>query len=305
MEQILKLKPVLKDYIWGGHKLETLYGRNNGGQPVSESWEVSVHPDGLTTYEGGTFADYVAAHPYALDKEGSSFPILIKYIDAAQNLSVQVHPTDDYARLVEGDNGKTEMWYVVQADEGAGIYCGFKEDITKSEFMRALKEGTVERLLNFISVKAGDCYLIPAGTVHAICAGCVIFEVQQSSNVTYRVYDYGRRDTNGKQRPLHIDKALDVICFQKFKDKTHGAGYVNIGRSKVRKLTACPYFSCRELKLDDVYEEMNMNSFTCINIISGAGQIDGRKFRSGDCYFVPRTIKFRLSGTATVILTTK
>ena len=182
-----KLAPVLKDYLWGGYKLKGMFGRDNGGKKISESWEVSVHPDGESGCEGGTLSGYLAANPKAVDPEGSPLPVLIKYIDAAQNLSVQVHPDDDYARRVEGDNGKTEMWYILSADEGAGIYCGFRRDTSKEEFLAKVSDGTVEELLNFIPVHAGDCHLIPAGTVHAIGAGCVICEVQQSSNVTYRV----------------------------------------------------------------------------------------------------------------------
>lgn len=216
-----RLVPVLKDYLWGGYKLKRMFGRDNGGRKISESWEVSVHPDGESACaDGGTLKAYLSEHPTAVDPEGTPLPVLVKYIDAAQNLSVQVHPDDDYARRTEGDNGKTEMWYILSADEGAGIYCGFRRDTSKEEFLAKVADGTVEELLNFIPVKAGDCYLIPAGTVHAIGAGCVICEVQQSSNITYRVYDYNRRGADGKLRPLHIEKAVDVIDFHAFRDRT-------------------------------------------------------------------------------------
>ena len=160
---MIKLQPVLKDYLWGGNKLSALFG-HKGGEKIAESWEVSVHPDGESAYEGGTLSQYLKENPRAVDGEGSAFPVLVKYIDAKRNLSVQVHPDDGYAQAHEGDNGKTEMWYVVQADEGAGIYCGFRRNTTKEEFLRKVKDGTVEELLNFIPVKAGDCYLIEAGT---------------------------------------------------------------------------------------------------------------------------------------------
>lgn len=206
--------------------MKELFGRENGGEKIAESREVSVHPDGLSGCEGGTLAQYLKENPDAVDQAGSPFPVLVKYIDAKNNLSVQVHPNDEYAQAHEGDNGKTEMWYIVQADEGAGIYCGFKRDTTKEEFLRKVQDGTVEELLNFIPVRAGDCFLIKAGTVHAIGAGCVICEVQQSSNVTYRVYDYNRRDAQGNLRPLHIDKAAEVIDFNAFRDETGEAGAV-------------------------------------------------------------------------------
>ena len=132
---MLKLTPVLKDYLWGGYKLKGFFGRDNGGRKISESWEVSVHPDGLSGCGEGTLADYIAQNPKSVDEAGSAFPVLVKFIDAAQNLSVQVHPDDEYARRVEGDSGKTEMWYILQADEGAGIYCGFARDTAKEEFL--------------------------------------------------------------------------------------------------------------------------------------------------------------------------
>ena len=300
---MIKLQPVLKDYIWGGMKLGPLFGRDNGGKKMSESWEVSVHPDGESLCEGGTFADYLRAHPTAVDKEGSDFPVLIKYIDAAQNLSVQVHPDDAFARREENDNGKTEMWYIVQADAGAGIYCGFRRDTGREEFLRRVADGTVEELLNFIPVKAGDCYLIKAGTVHAIGAGCVICEVQQSSNVTYRVYDYNRLGADGKPRQLHVEKAVRVINFAKFRDETGSGAPEQVAGGTLRRLTACSYFSCRELALDGTYTECNDRSFTAVNVLSGEGRADGTPFRAGDSFFVPCGEAFSLEGNARIILT--
>ena len=300
---MIKLQPVLKDYLWGGMKLGPLFGRDNDGKKMSESWEVSVHPDGESLCEGGTFADYLRAHPTAVDKEGSDFPVLIKYIDAAQNLSVQVHPDDAFARREENDNGKTEMWYIVQADAGAGIYCGFRRDTGREEFLRRVADGTVEELLNFIPVKAGDCYLIKAGTVHAIGAGCVICEVQQSSNVTYRVYDYNRLGADGKPRQLHVEKAVRVINFAKFKDETGSGAPEQVAGGTLRRLTACSYFSCRELALDGTYTECNDRSFTAVNVLSGEGRADGTPFRAGDSFFVPCGEAFSLEGNARIILT--
>ena len=300
---MIKLQPVLKDYIWGGMKLGPLFGRDNGGKKMSESWEVSVHPDGESLCEGGTFADYLRAHPTAVDKEGSDFPVLIKYIDAAQNLSVQVHPDDAFARREENDNGKTEMWYIVQADAGAGIYCGFRRDTGREEFLRRVADGTVEELLNFIPVKAGDCYLIKAGTVHAIGAGCVICEVQQSSNVTYRVYDYNRLGADGKPRQLHVEKAVRGNNFAKFENETGSGAPEQVAGGTLRRLTACSYFSCRELALDGTYTECNDRSFTAVNVLSGEGRADGTPFRAGDSFFVPCGEAFSLEGNARIILT--
>ena len=304
---MIKLQPVLKDYLWGGEKLKTRFGRKKDGI-IAESWEVSVHKDGESTISGTnkTFAEYLKENKNAVALNGGEFPVLIKYIDAAKNLSVQVHPSDEYARKYENDNGKTETWYIVSADEGAGIYCGFKRDTNKEEFLAKVKDGTVEDLLNFIPVKAGDCYLIKAGTVHAIGAGCVVCEIQQNSNVTYRVYDYNRRGADGKPRPLHVEKAVEVINFNAFKDETGGGDYKKTsGNGKIRELTSCEYFRVRELKLNGVYYEKNVKSFVAVNFISGCGDINGEKFAAGDSFFLSCGEDFAMRGEATVILTTE
>lgn len=301
---MLKLQPVINDYLWGGRKLAELFGRE-GGERIAESWEVSVHPDGESRCEKGTLSQYLKANPHAVDRTGSDFPVLIKYIDAKQNLSVQVHPNDEYARRVENDNGKTETWYIVQADEDAGIYCGFRRDTTKEEFLQKVANGTVEELLNFIPVKAGDCYLIEAGTVHAIGAGCVICEVQQSSNVTYRVYDYNRRDANGNLRQLHIEKAVDVIDFHAYENRTNGGMYEVKPYGSVRLLTECRYFKCRELLLNGKFAEKNVASFTAVNVLEGSGIINGQRFAKGDSFFIPCGEALEMSGTGKMILTMK
>ncbi|MDE6505336.1 MAG: class I mannose-6-phosphate isomerase [Clostridia bacterium] len=299
----MKLSPVLKDYIWGGYRLKELFGRDNGGKKISESWEVSVHADGLSSCLGGTLSDYLRENPRAVNKQGGHFPVLIKYIDAKQNLSVQVHPDDGYARRVEGDNGKTEMWYILKADKGSGIYCGFKRKTSREEFVDKVQNGEVEQLLNFIPVKPGDCYLIEAGTVHAIGAGCVICEIQQSSNVTYRVYDYNRKDAYGNLRELHLEKALDVINYSAFCDNTSSGEYQDCGNGKIRLLTECKYFRCRELLLRGEYADNALNSFVALNVLEGGGEINGQKFAAGDSFFVPCGEQYSINGNAKIILT--
>ncbi len=298
---MIKLKPVLKNYLWGGKKFYDMYGRDNGGDLISESWELSIHPDGISEPLG----DFLKIHPMAVDKQGSEFPVLIKYIDAAQNLSVQVHPNDEYARRVENDNGKTEMWYIVDADDGAGIYCGFQRDTTKEEFLTKVQDGTVEELLNFIPVKQGDCFLIEAGTVHAIGAGCVICEIQQSSNTTYRVYDYNRKGVDGKPRPLHVDKAVEVINFKKFEDHTNSGKAEKISGATIQTLTQCEYFRCRKLHLNGIFTEQNEDSFSAVNILSGKGKINGEDFKAGDSFFISCGEKLFVAGEAIIILTNK
>lgn len=299
----IRLTAVCKNYLWGGTRLRDLFGRGDANADrIAESWEVSVHPDGQSRTQEGTLAEYLAQRPAAVDAKKSDFPVLIKYIDAKQNLSVQVHPDDAYARANEGDNGKTEMWYVIEAANGAGIYCGFKRDTTKEEFLQKVQDGSVEELLNFIPVRAGDCYLIEAGTVHAIGAGCVICEVQQSSNVTYRVYDYNRKDAQGNLRPLHVQKAVNVIRFTAFADATHSGQWVAVAGGKMRLLTKCAYFRCRELLLSGTYAESAEHSFTAVNVLQGNGEIDGQAFGAGDSFFVPCGERFTLSGNAKIIL---
>lgn len=222
---MIKLKSVYQEYIWGGSKIHELLHKDTGTLPrVAESWEVSTHPAGKSIVENGAFRGktlneyfdqigWRTAGRYAA--RNHQLPILIKYIDAKENLSIQVHPNDKYARKHEGDNGKNEMWFVLAADEGAFIYLGFSRDVTKEEVRRRVADNTLEEVLNRVEVKPNEAFYIPAGTVHAIGAGCLICEVQQTSNVTYRIYDYGRTDENGKPRELHVKKALDVLDYRR------------------------------------------------------------------------------------------
>lgn len=222
---MIKLKSVYQEYIWGGSKIHELLHKDTGTLPrVAESWEVSTHPAGKSIVENGAFRGktlneyfdqigWGTAGRYAA--RNHQLPILIKYIDAKENLSIQVHPNDKYARKHEGDNGKNEMWFVLAADEGAFIYLGFSRDVTKEEIKRRIADNTLEEVLNRVEVRPNEAFYIPAGTVHAIGAGCLICEVQQTSNVTYRIYDYGRTDENGKPRELHVKKALDVLDYRR------------------------------------------------------------------------------------------
>ena len=298
---IYRLFPECKDYLWGGERLKKEYGKITDKSPCAESWELSFHKDGLTKIaDGRTLAEVVSAADTGVACEKFRFfPTLIKFIDAKRNLSVQVHPSDDYALKYENSFGKTECWYIVDAEDGAGIYCGFNRDTNKEEFLEFLKAGKVEELLNFIPVKKGECYFIASGTVHAIGAGCLICEVQQNSNLTYRVYDYNRRGADGKLRELHIDKAVKVINFGKYVPTVFGESEPD----NTKKLAECAYFSLRELRLDGRYDGENPDSFTCVNVVDGDGDINGEPFGKGDGFFVTAGQKFTLTGKATVLLT--
>lgn len=224
----LTFSPVFKSYIWGGRNLETKIGRTLPEQMdvVAECWEIAGHQDGTSTIENGVFAGQLLTTVHAqlgLELIGThstwaqardKFPLLVKLLDANRELSVQVHPQDDYALAHEGNElGKTEMWVIIHAEEGAQIILGVKNGTTKDEFRQAILDGTLDQHLHFLPVKTGDHVCVPAGSIHAILDGIIIAEIQQNSNTTYRVYDWNRVGVDGKPRPLHIDKAMDVINF--------------------------------------------------------------------------------------------
>ena len=295
--QIEKLYPECKDYIWGGTKLKELYGKLTDKCPCAESWELSFHKDGPTRLADGRLLSEVLTDAEIGEsaKKFQDFPVLIKFIDAKADLSVQVHPSDEYALKNENSFGKTEMWYIVEADEGAGIYLGFKESVTRVEFETAIKEKRLTDLLNFYEVKPGECYFIPAGTIHAIGKGCLICEIQQNSNLTYRVYDYGRKDKFGNERELHIEKALKVTNLDKFVPMIFDGGV----------LGACKYFTVREFSVNTPTElSADKNSFNSVTCVSGSGKINGLTIRRGDTFLVPADYgSYTLSGNMKVLIT--
>ena len=283
--QILKLYPECKDNIWGGVKLKEKYGKQTDKEIVAESWELSFHKDGPTRLEDGkTLQESVTKEDLGKNCDGFPFfPMLVKLIDAKQDLSVQVHPSDSYALKHENSFGKTEMWYIVEAEEGAGIYLGFKRDVTQEEYENAIKNNTLTELLNFFEVKAGDCYFIPSGTIHAIATGCLICEIQQNSNLTYRVYDYGRKDKNGKERELHVEKALKVTNLQKYE-------YTPLGLTtdQGELLGLSRYFTTTSICVDGEKEIFaDKNSFKCVTCVDGQGLVGNVAVSCGDSLFVP------------------
>ncbi len=297
MKGIYKLFSECKDYVWGGEKLKTDYGKQTDKTPCAESWELSFHKDGLTKLVNGkTLAETVTETDLGENvKKFPFFPVLNKFIDAKENLSVQVHPSDDYALQYEHSFGKTEMWYIVSAEQGAGIYLGFNRDVTKTEFENAIKENRLTELLNFYEVKAGESYFIPSGTIHAIGKGCLIYEIQQNSNLTYRVYDYGRTDKNGKPRELHIEKALQVTALRRFTPVFFEGDL--LGQSE--------YFTVKKVKVAGRYAlNTDKNSFACITCVKGSGELAGEKIARGDSFFVPANFgEYAASGEMELIET--
>lgn len=295
--KIEKLFPVCKDYLWGGMKLPQKYGKQTEASPCAESWELSFHPDGPSRLASGkTLAEATsAAELGARCGAFPFFPTLIKFIDAKDNLSVQVHPSDDYALANEHSLGKTEMWYIVEAEPGAGIYLGFNRDVSREEFEAAIRENRLTELLNFYPVQAGDCYFIPSGTIHAIGKGCLICEIQQNSNITYRVYDYGRKDKNGNERELHVEKAIAVTNLKK-----------HTPRALPGLLGASKYFTVVKLDIAGAHTYVGKaESFTCLSCVGGSGTVDGMPICAGDSFFVPAGAReVALTGTLSLLCTT-
>ena len=298
----LKLIPECKDNIWGGTKLKDKYGKKCDGDIVAETWELSYHKDGPSRLEDGSLiTEALTADEIGTNcRDFSFFPTLVKLIDARQDLSVQVHPSDAYALKNENSFGKTEMWYIVEADEGAGIYLGFKNTVTPEEFEEAIKTNTLTDLLNFYEVKAGECYFIPSGTIHAIGAGCLICEIQQNSNLTYRVYDYGRKDKNGKERELHVEKAKLVTNLNAYTAKPLG-----ITNKYGECLGLSKYFTVTKIDVDgSVNIDMDRASFKAFTCVNGGGTVEGENICLGDTRLITAhdgNIKFE--GRMTVIMT--
>lgn len=314
--EILKLNPVFKDYIWGGTRLRDDFGLKTDINPVAEGWMLACHKDGMNTIDGG---EYDGKTLESVIKEGDKskiagtnsekfpyFPVLIKLIDAKDNLSVQVHPDNEYAARVEHEFGKTEMWYVLDAAPGATLIYGFKNKIGKEEFKQAIESNTLLDVLNVVEVKKGDMFFIEAGTVHAIGKGALIAEIQQNSNSTYRVYDYGRLGKDGKPRELHIQKAIDVSKTEPAKYGTKPFGKKEeISGGTRQMLTECPLFSVYNYELCGKVElNANEESFNHILVVDGSGKIGGREFKKGDSFFVPANYgNYEIDGNGEFILT--
>ncbi len=298
MQKIYKLTPAVKDNLWGGNKLRN-FGKTSSKDRIAESWELSFTNGGEATISDGRVMSEAfprAAWGWACDKF-PFFPVLTKFIDAREKLSVQVHPSDDYALANEGQFGKTEMWYVVEADEGAGLYMGLNSECGKDEFASAVADGSVEELLSFKEVKAGDVYFIPSGTIHAIGEGVVIFEIQQNSTLTYRLYDYMRRDKDGNLRELHVDKAMKVSSLTPYVQQ-------EFDTEDDAVIGKCEYFETSKYKLKLSKQTFNVDksSFLSITCVSGCGEIEGEKIVRGDTFFIPAdTGEITVSGELEII----
>lgn len=310
---VLKLRPACKEYLWGGNKLIHDFHKEFEGEKLAETWELSCHPDGPSVIANGsragaTLAEYVESCGSEVlgrnCRRFEEFPILVKFIDAKDDLSVQVHPDNSYALKNEGQYGKTEMWYIVDCKEGAFLYYGFAKKMEKEEFQRRIEDNTLLEVLNKVSVQRGDVLFIEAGTIHAIGKDIVIAEIQQNSNVTYRVYDYGRVDGEGRQRDLHIEKALAVT------------NRIPLVRNKPVSphLAECDYFTVDKLNLDGRMLKkaggtVSEDSFAHFLFVEGSGTIacggEEVDFKKGDSLFLPAgSGEFQVEGKCEALITT-
>lgn len=318
---IVKLDPAFKDNLWGGTKLRTVFGKKCDYDVIGESWELSAHPDGQSRiatgrYKGMLFNDYLSI----IGKEAlgwkcqaqDRFPVLIKFIDAKQALSIQIHPDDEYALENEGEYGKNEMWYVIDCEPDSYLYCGLSKEVSKEEIEERIKNNTITEVLNRIDVKPGDVVMVKAGTIHAIGAGILICEIQQNSNSTYRMYDYDRRDKFGNPRELHVAKALDVVDTKAYvKDNNSEVMLEENENYSQERLVQCKYFECFKYEIfKEVKLVVDEASFISVLFIAGEGNIteeasgESMSYKAGDSFFISagkRTVT--ISGNGKCIVT--
>ncbi|WP_108869569.1 type I phosphomannose isomerase catalytic subunit [Aquimarina aquimarini] len=301
----LKFQPILKEKIWGGNKLKTILNKQTSKTNVGESWEISTVGEDISIIENGEFAGrkltgLIGEYTSELLGEkvyqefGNQFPLLIKFIDAKEDLSVQLHPNDELAKKRHNSFGKTEMWYVVQADTDAELIVGFDKDTSKEEYEAFLEKGKITELLNFEKISEGDSYFIKAGRIHAIGGGALIAEIQQTSDITYRVYDWDRKDDEGNERELHTDLALDALDFTS--DRSFKLTY-DKSKNKVNNLISGTYFTTSIINVDGVFERdyKELDSFKILMCVKGNGTINtgiySEAISFGETILIPRSIE--------------
>ena len=297
MKSVVKLSPAVKSYIWGGSYFQK-YNKGNNEEIISELWELSTRDDSSIIVsgedKGKLLKDVISKED--LGPKGNAFPyfpLLIKLIDAKDNLSIQVHPSDEYALKHENSFGKTEMWIVLSCDEGAGLYVGLKKDCSKELIKEKLENGTLLDLLNFFPVKEGDVFLINSGTIHAIGKGVRIMEIQQNSDLTYRLYDYNRLDKNGNPRELHIQKALNVIDTHKYEKEIH----------KGELLEDTKYFKVAKKEINgELILKADKGSFMSFTFINGKGKVNDIDYNIYDTFFLPFGKECKIKGDGIIII---
>lgn len=310
----IQFKPILKERIWGGTKLRDLFNKESESSFVGESWELSNVPNDVSIVANGSLKgkdlnEIIALYPNrilgdeVLTKYGLNFPLLFKFIDAREDLSIQVHPNDALAKERHNSFGKTEMWYVIQADPSAKLIVGFKEDSSKEDYISNLKQNTLLQLLKEYPVQKGDVFFLETGTVHAIGAGTVIAEIQQTSDITYRLYDWDRVDTNGEGRTLHTDLALDAINFKSTESKIN----YNSTPNQSQEIVTCPFFVTSVLVIDrDYIWRKKKDAFTVFMCVEGKVEVhynaDSIFVNAGETLLLPAEIEqIDIKGNATLL----
>ncbi|MDQ6529668.1 type I phosphomannose isomerase catalytic subunit [Flavobacterium sp. LHD-85] len=310
----LQFEPILKERIWGGEKLKTVLNKPIVSKITGESWELSTVQGDVSVVANGvlkgkSLMDLIDETPDAIlgtkvyERFGKQFPLLFKYLDAREDLSIQVHPNDKLAKERHNSFGKTEMWYVMQADADARIIVGFKEDSSKEEYLKHLNDNTLVSILDDVKAKSGDVFFLETGTVHAIGAGLVVAEIQQTSDITYRLYDFDRVDAQGNKRELHVDLALDAINYNKVDTQKKYDSKINTSNVVVD----CPYFTTNFIPLEDKVEVVKSGeTFTVYMCIEGSFEIEYDGFKhtyiKGDTVLIPAAINaFVLNGKASIL----
>ncbi|WP_025880028.1 type I phosphomannose isomerase catalytic subunit [Segatella baroniae] len=311
--QPIKFNPLLKSTIWGGDKIIPFKKLDSKQENVGESWEISGVPDNETIVSDGPFKgrklnDMVATLKDKLvgaanyKRFGDEFPLLIKFIDARQDLSIQVHPTDEIAKKQGKERGKTEMWYIMNSDEGAKLFSGLKTQITPEQYKEMVENDTICDVLAQYTVKEGDCFFLPAGRIHAIGTGCFLAEIQQTSDVTYRIYDYGRKDKDGNCRQLHTREAAECINYNV--EKNYRTEYLPKKNEGVN-LVNCPYFNTAVYDLDEpmTLDYSELDSFVILIGMKGEGRITDNEgnetsLKAGETILIPATtLSLKVEGT--------
>lgn len=318
MMELIKLTPVYKDYLWGGTRLRERYGKGQGLDRVAESWELAVHPDGTNRVAAGPDAGMpldswlAQAGPRWLGARGAGFaqfPVMVKLIDALQPLSIQVHPGDNYALAREGQYGKTEVWYILDALPGSFLYMGLRQPLTREELDHRIRAGTLTQVLNRVEVHPGEAYFIPAGTIHAIGAGVMVCEIQQNSNLTYRVYDYDRRDAAGSLRPLHLDQAAEVSTLAPTPLPQGAPAPEAAGGGQRSLIASCPYFVSHHWRVQGQCGlPGDPGSFTHLLLLEGSGLLrwagEELPVQAGDSLLLSAGIgEITLTGEAALVST--
>ena len=302
MKEIIFLNPVYKDYIWGGTKLKTYFNKQVTFEKTAESWEISTNKNGKSIIKNGEHEgkeldelfnnmqireEIFGTKTLNLDR----FPLLVKFIDANDNLSVQVHPNDEYAKEKENDIGKTEMWYILECGENAQVICGLKDNVQQEDVETIIKGGKIKENLKYISIKKGDAIYIPAGTIHALLGDTLLCEIQQNSDLTYRVYDWDRIGKDGQPRQLHIEKAIDVINVN---NSPKIIETKNI-KEEIVRIVDSNYFKTDKITIKESFvQKSNEETFYAVNVIKGEGIIKVRekeyKIKLGDSFIIPATV---------------